>query len=197
MKKISALLLFIAILLVSLSSFGDTAYKYTGGNIIKWNRKVINICIKPDAYSLPNIKEATEYASNLWNSVSGIPKTHVNFETADCDIFIDYNYAPYHYNKDYLAMNTITNFLNGDIFSSRIEFNKFYDGKFGSAARNYSVYDVQSIICHELGHALGLEGEPNNSKSVMYEYTDLGVQARKKLTQEDIRSIKKLYANSF
>lgn len=196
MKKLLSLMLVFSLLFSISVSFADTNYKYQDGRLVRWAKPMLNICIKEPAYRLSGIEESVKYASDLWNSIDGIPKTRLNLNTYDCDIFIDYKMLP-RQSQRYLATNTITNFRNGEISLSEINFNIRYDGQFGYASKSSLVYDIRSIVCHELGHALGLEGEPNNQESVMYEYTDLGKSSRRFLTLEDIRSIKKLYSGIF
>ncbi|HVT11190.1 MAG TPA: matrixin family metalloprotease [Fimbriimonadaceae bacterium] len=52
--------------------------------------------------------------------------------------------------------------------------------------------DFESVCLHELGHALGLDHDPNNPQAVMYPFFEFGEQ-RRTLQAGDIAGVRSLY----
>ena len=66
---------------------------------------------------------------------------------------------------------------------------------FGDASSNPNVIDLQSIITHEFGHALGLNDiyDSECSNVTMYVYGFFGDTQKRTLEKPDIKGIKKIY----
>ena len=69
------------------------------------------------------------------------------------------------------------------------------DYMWGDASVNSSKMDLQNIITHELGHAIGLDDIYNTvcSSVTMYGYSDEGETSRRTLEQPDITGLQKMY----
>ena len=69
------------------------------------------------------------------------------------------------------------------------------DYTWGDATIDPSVMDLQNILTHELGHAVGLSDVYNDACSTvtMYGYSDYGDVAKRSLEQSDITGLQQMY----
>jgi hypothetical protein len=200
MKRI-ILALFIIVSLIAVCStaaYADTKYKYINGNIIRWRKPLLRICIDNEAYQIPDLSKAIDRSIALWESVPSSPRLYVGKYSLDnCQIFIKFDHIKDQWSYRPLAINVLSSYRNGELSYSTITFNKYYSGEFGDATKNKSVYDLFSVLSHEMGHALGLEEEYEDLKSIMYEKFEIGSATKRNLHRSDIRSITNLYGDLF
>lgn len=78
-----------------------------------------------------------------------------------------------------------------------LEFDTFLnsDYNFGDATKTSNVMDVQDIVTHELGHALGLGDiyEPSCYAVTMFGSSSIGETAKRTLEKADITGLQKIY----
>lgn len=78
-----------------------------------------------------------------------------------------------------------------------VEFDTFLNTDYfwGDATQNASVMDIQNVVTHELGHALGL-GDVSDfrcSAATMFSSTAIGETGKRTLESADITGIRKIY----
>lgn len=193
-KKIISILTFFSLLTVTKVSLADTEYKYINGNIIRWYDRHVNVCIEESAKYIPNIESIVIQAMDTWSSIPSAPKLQLDRDRRNCMIHIKRGYLPKKWSFEPLAINVISAYRIGEIESSNITINKYFDGEFGDATKNKRMYDLLSVLSHEMGHALGLEEEYVDTHSVMYEKFKPGLTIKRDLQPADIRSINGLYS---
>ncbi len=59
------------------------------------------------------------------------------------------------------------------------------------AIKKYSRIEIESVLLHEIGHALGMQGHSKDLKSIMYYST--ASMAGRRLTNKDAATIQKMY----
>jgi len=78
-----------------------------------------------------------------------------------------------------------------------IEFDILLNSKlaWGDATQDPNVMDVQAVVTHELGHALGLGDvwDPACSQDTMYGFSSFGSTQDRKLSKPDIRALRLIY----
>jgi len=62
----------------------------------------------------------------------------------------------------------------------------------GPTNPNYNEYDIESVVCHELGHVLGL-GHSSVTQATMYAYINSGDASKRTLHSDDIAGLNYLY----
>ena len=62
----------------------------------------------------------------------------------------------------------------------------------GPGNPSYGEYDIESVVCHELGHVLGL-GHSNTSQATMYYAISSGDASKRTLHQDDINGLNAIY----
>ena len=123
------------------------------------------------------------------------------------------------YSVDYTAQYGVQNFQNAIAFGDYpdngviavtsvwftrvgkriVEFDQLYNTRFAwgdaTATNITSVMDLQNIVTHELGHAVGLDDIYSTTCSAvtMYGYSDYGETSKRSLEQPDITGLQKMY----
>lgn len=171
----------------------EGACRYANGFPIRWYESEITICVRQSASHLPEIKNIAMEAASLWSSIPESPRLRFSNQESDCKISLGMGSSPRGLPIEPLATNTAFNFPYGKIDHSEIVLNKIYDGQFGDASTSNFYYDLRSIVYHEVGHALGLEEEFSDTRSIMYLTFFKGSTIKRELTITDVRSVVGLY----
>lgn len=191
--KVLQLFTIICALLVSKHSYAVATVKISAsGAKIKWYKPIITTCITNEAKYLPDIKNTLNKSMGAWNKIH-IPPNLIYTEN-NCDITLYYEMVT-DWTKPYpLAVTTIKhNRVSGEAYTSKIVINMYYNNALGNAEFDKSKFDLQSIITHEIGHALGLNEDDEDTNSAMSLYTMQGECSKRNLTSSDVKSIKQLY----
>lgn len=92
-----------------------------------------------------------------------------------------------------LAITNISYYTNtGVIVESDIDVNTYYTFKFSTDSALVSGYDAQSMFTHELGHALGLGEEYNETEATMYYNMGINETKKRSLHSDDISGLSAL-----
>lgn len=147
-----------------------------------------------------NAKSAVQSAMTRWNSIRDIDGNRMvtmvlsTDSSAECSIVYDnwLGYQVAYCNLDYLGTS---------ILGAHIEVNTLYDFTFGGSS---GTYDIQSVVQHELGHALGIAHchETDSSSPCLSPTCDLNVMnpishtgtTRRVLQDYDTASYKIIYS---
>jgi predicted Zn-dependent protease len=194
MKKIIILCIVSFVLLFSNYSKAEAKSKlsYNGENVI-WKKKSLNICLEDSVKQIKNIEEYVNLAIKIWEPSKFFPKMKITTKDESCDIVFAYESFHCCYDVRPLAANKLTYNFNPEIIKATITINKYYEDFIGDAAENSNVYDLPSVIAHELGHAAGLDEDEEDSKSLMCKFYVKGSTSKRKINSSDLNSIKKLY----
>lgn len=185
-------LFFVIVLTFSNLAFAEARLKYTdSGNLLTWKKNNLAICLSEEAKKIPSINEYFQIAINIWSPVKNFPKLRVSEQT--CDIYVDY--------KDFtccgsikpIAINVLNYYEYGEIIKATITINKHYQFVMGDATKRKEIYDLPGTIAHELGHAVGLEEDPDDKESIMHDINFIGKINKRFVKSGDISAINKIY----
>jgi hypothetical protein len=191
MKKIQLLIVSL-ILIVSNTAFAEAALKYAeSGNLMRWEKKNLTICLNDDVKKIPNIEVYFLQAIDAWSPVQAFPRMELG--NSSCDIYVLYKDFICCGNIRPLAINVLTHYQTGQIIKATITINKYYQYKMGDASVDAGIYDLPGGIAHELGHAVGLEEDLEDRQSIMYDTNFLGKTYKRFIKRGDIAAISKVY----
>lgn len=192
--RISKYLTFLFATLISVNSaYGEASPKITPDHKpIKWRKKNLNICLVKEANAIENINYVVIASMRTWNKLKFTP--HFTFNDDLCDVNIKYERLKGWADPVPLATTVVYyNSYDGETASAEIVINDYYSSRLGDSAINKSLYDLQSIVTHELGHALGLNEDLTDNVSSMYVLTERGTIHKRILNSSDISAISKVY----
>ncbi len=104
-----------------------------------------------------------------------------------CVRFVD---APSEHNANINVYFIDTNYLHG---GNAVGTTTYYHNSptIKIAVSRYSRIEIESVLLHEIGHALGMQGHSRDIKSIMYPTT--ASAAGRRLTNKDEATIQKMY----
>ncbi len=91
-------------------------------------------------------------------------------------------------NPDFLIQGRCDTYFEGELDRFSIRLNKFKDNEWGSSSDKF---DINSVLRHELGHALGLDHTQQNDNALMLD--NLPPNTTRYLTEDDIDGLKHIY----
>lgn len=145
----------------------------------RWQKPEATVYLNLDGNK--NLLSASDEAIKAWNNTGAF--TFVKTDNKkNADIVVEQIYNP---NSDYAGYTTFHYYLkNGILFSADTKLNTYYLDNFSTY--NYSYQRVVNTVEHELGHAIGLKH--NTNQSVMYPTGSIYP-----IQSLDIQNVKKLY----
>lgn len=145
----------------------------------RWQKPEATVYLDLDGNK--NLLSASDEAIKAWNNTGAF--TFVKTDNKkNADIVVEQIYNP---NSDYAGYTTFHYYLkNGILFSADTKLNTYYLDNFSTY--NYSYQRVVNTVEHELGHAIGLKH--NTNQSVMYPTGSIYP-----IQSLDIQNVKKLY----
>jgi len=223
MKKIYALIIIIAILLLGNINAGatnqksvkkvdfihtlkdsneikkskDICYGFTGE---KWKQLPVNYVINPtnsqglsESFVISAISESAE----TWDKAIGknLFDSYTVDNTAVAGVRDGKNTIAFGFypSNSVIAFASVWKTEEGEILEADVFFNTVFS--WGDATQNQWVIDLQSLATHEIGHLLGLiDIDKSYCGSVtMYRYSGYGETEKRTLEKADITGLKKLY----
>ncbi|MFT3766584.1 MAG: matrixin family metalloprotease [Minicystis sp.] len=183
----------------------------TTGNPLAWPGVCVGFSIQKDGtvnLPLEDVRAAIEQSFATWSDLDcGKGLATIAFselEDASCHateynpggpnaniiLFQDYQWR-YHGADDTLAKTTVTfDADTGTILDADIEVNHAYN-EF-TLGDDHVVYDLESVITHEIGHFLGLDHSPDFS-ATMYAGYEEGSLEQRSLEADDIEGLCTIY----
>lgn len=180
------------IILLPAQVLAEAGIKLTSNNeIVSWHKETLTICNQISNKDIKNINTYLQLSIDTWNN-SHISPT-ITIANNNCDITVNYNLVTI--DPSPLAITKLTyNNDTGEIYYAEIIINNKYDSEIGNG-NNKKLYDVPSFLAHEIGHALGLNEDLEDSESTMYYATKRGTTYKGDLNQSDLNAISKIYSN--
>jgi uncharacterized protein (TIGR03437 family) len=142
--------------------------------------------------------DAVNAATAAWNAVSSsaarfasVQTTSLNEQTGDGNSVITFNDDPYSraFSAGILALTVTSSFTDGTIVDSDILFNPAIQF---STTQAPGTYDIQGILTHELGHALGAN-HSNILSAAMYFATGTQDIHQRSIAPDDAALVSTLY----
>ena len=177
----------------------DTCYKLMG---MKWTALPVNYIINPNnlqGLDQNFIISAISTSAETWDAATSAELFN---NTYTIDNAVQYGVQDY---KNAIAFGNytdanviaVTSVWYTRVGKKIVEFDMLLDTDFvwGDATIDVTVMDLQNIVTHELGHAVGLNDVYSTSCSyvTMYGYSDNGDVAKRSLEQPDITGLRKMY----
>ncbi len=167
----------------------------------KWSafNPVVHYYLNPNIPGVVNMEAAVQAGAQTWNKVSGIS---FSFEYEG----ITGNTSAVRDGMNVIAGGNLgasgpvaVNYYWFDTSSNMLEFDITFNTYFSwSTSGEPGTYDIQSVVTHELGHAVGFRdlygntGEVNDTGKIMYGRISYG-EIRRDLTPEDQQGIRWIY----
>jgi len=202
MKKSPFVVIFIVIFVSSFwcsSVFAYKVKKTKNGNIIKWNKNTVAYYVNTSG-GPPDSLAAIQAAMQTWTNVPtssfrfvyGGPTTSTVRNPNDGINIICFRKMG---NTARVARNYVRwNKESGELFDSDIVFNTAHKLSAADKCPEDS-YDIQSVLTHELGHALVLNElyKQTHNEKTMYWKENKGDTKKRTLDRDDIDGISYLY----
>ncbi len=195
---VSLLIIFVSCFWCS-SAFAYKVKKTKNGKIIKWNTNTVTYYVNTSGGptdSLAAIQAAmktwTDVPSSSFRFVYGGPTTST---VRNPDDGINIIYFRKMGNKARVARNYVRwNKESGKLYDSDIVFNTAHKLNAADKCPEDS-YDIQSVLTHELGHALILNElcKQTHDEKTMYWKENKGDTKKRTLNQDDVDGISHLY----
>ena len=195
---VSLLIIFVSCFWCS-NVFAYKIKKPKNGNIIKWNTNTVTYYVNTSG-GPPDSLAAIQAAMKTW---TGLPSSSFRFvyggpttnTVRNPDDGINIIYFGKIRNKARVARNYVQwNKEYGELYDSDIVFNTAHKLSAADKCPEDS-YDIQSVLTHELGHALTLNElyKQTHEEKTMYWKENKGDTKKRTLDQDDIDGINYLY----
>lgn len=191
MIKVYKILPLFAALFFAKETNAQNLVRHYKGNLVKWEKNKIFFCLDSSTLSLPGIEEYTDMSISTWSKIESTPTIEIS--NSNCDVTLYYKLEVDDYNIPPLGTNLIHFNDSGVISWAKINVNSYYNNQLGDAKKNNKLYDVPSILAHEIGHILGLNEDLTSEDTVMNIVTRRGSIYKRNLSKKDILNIKYLY----
>jgi hypothetical protein len=200
-----------------------TIRKTTSGLPVRWASPAVSFVIDPSvAQAAPDAVDAVVQAVAAWSAQDGTPSLSTTMGTSAGQVAVDgvntILYAPHGYARagNALAITFVSFDENtGDILDTDIvingahAFSIFAAGthaptgtlpvatESGSGGDDSALkFDLQHVVTHEMGHALGLGDVTDDSADVMFAYTMPNDASLRAPASDDLAGVTDLYADS-
>lgn len=171
------------------------------GSPVKWSAERIAFSVRPEVADVPGAEKAIANAMAAWSGRGGAPEIVLGRnasagETPGGDGHNTIFYAKDGYEPLGTALAiTVLSFddRSGRILDADIVLNgKFKLGRIKSDG-DADAYDINRVVAHEMGHALGLSDEPGQDDALMFPYVAPASVLLAAPASDDIAGLSSLY----
>lgn len=171
------------------------------GSLVRWSETRVAFSVKPEVTEVPGAEKAIASAMAAWSGRGGAPEIVLGRKAnagaapgADGRNTIFYEKDGYAPAGNALAITILSyDEQTGRILDADIVLNgKFKLGRIGSGD-DKDEYDVNRVVAHELGHALGLSDEPAREDALMFPYVAPSSALRSAPARDDLAGLATLY----
>jgi hypothetical protein len=147
------------------------------------------------------VRDAAVMATEAWRGLPGVPDIYItdgqapgfDVERRSNGIYL---MDPWPFDPERLAVTVSSYAPNGKLVGADILINAEIDWALLSENdedANHTLFDIASVITHEMGHVLGLDENVDDPTSTMWPYTPAGQTHQRTLSLDDEEGIIELY----
>ncbi len=180
-----------------------------GGQLVRWTESSIAFTVARTVRHVPGGEDAVASATSAWSKQAGGPALTVAATNVKLEPGLDGKSGVFFEADGFepagkaLAV-TILSFddATGAVLEADIVLNGRYElGRVDPSAKrpstdaedDASVYDVDRVVAHEMGHALGLSDELANEDALMYPFVPRAAVLRATPDADDVAGLETLY----
>ncbi len=184
-----------------LGRVGDNYIQYAsnGGQVVRWNLNSfpLRYYVESEVAIMNYFIDAVDSSFREWTNASGGLFTFKKvMNPSDADIIVTFNdrddsEACETTSCEYSVGTTVPDIRNGQLKKMDITINTKNNLK-----KFFSRAEVETVITHEVGHALGIWGHSDYPGDIMYYSTadNFGFKSSKQISNRDINTMRFLYA---
>ena len=183
-----------------------------GGQLVRWTKSSVAFTVDRSVRRVPGGEEAVASATRAWTKQAGAPALSVGTTNGKLEPGLDGTsgvfFAPDGFEPAGKALAiTILSFddATGAVLEADIVLNGRYklgrvdpsaERPSSESASEASVYDVERVVAHEMGHALALSDERTNEDALMYPFVARARLLRATPGPDDVAGLETLYSGA-
>ena len=202
--------------ILALASAATSASAYevkrtNDGNAVRWADGAVTLHMTPSVEQLPGGRDVISKVFSAWSGQQGAPSMGASIDGSGAEPSYDHNnsvfFMPHGYDPAGKALAiTILTYDNksGQILDADIVVNGKYT--FGwlpntatqatAAVGSGDIYDIEHVLAHESGHALGLSDELERSDVLMFRYSSPNDASMRLPTGDDKAGLSEIYSKA-
>lgn len=161
---------------------------------LHWNTPIVALRVDQEVVDHAGSLSPIVYALEAWRGYSGVPELRVLSSNSDrvAQGRVSWGGGPSPGDTELATTEVAFTTSTQELLTFRVYVRDDVRWYFGSQQTPAGMYDFESVLTHEFGHALGLEHDVLDG-NVMYRYLSSGVN-RRMLTDRDESQLEYLYS---